>query len=90
MRMATRISSSGGSMATVRPASKRLGLWGWGAGMSQTPFNSPSVFNFYPPDFPLTGTPLVGPQFSIMTTNTTFARINFANDLVYWWYGKGE
>lgn len=68
----------------------RLGLWGWGAGMSQTPFNSPSVFNFYPPDFPLTGTPLVGPQFAIMTTNTTFARINFANDLVYWWYGKGE
>ena len=68
----------------------RLGLWAWGAGMSQTPFNAPSVFNFYPPDFPLTGTNLVGPQFAIMTTNTTLARINFANDLVYWWYNKGQ
>ncbi|HOA95893.1 MAG TPA: DUF1800 domain-containing protein, partial [Quisquiliibacterium sp.] len=68
----------------------RLGLWGWGAGMGQTVFNAPSVFNFYSPDFPLTGTTLVGPAFQIATTNTTFARINFANDLVYWWYNKGK
>jgi uncharacterized protein (DUF1800 family) len=68
----------------------RLGLWGWGAGMSQTVFNAPSVFNFYSPDFPLTGTSLVGPAFQIATTNTVFARMNFANDLVYWWYGKGQ
>ncbi len=68
----------------------RLGLWGWGAGMSQSVFNAPSVFNFYSPDFPLTGTSLVGPAFQIATTNTVFARMNFANDLVYWWYGKGQ
>ncbi len=68
---------------------ERLGLWNWGAGMSQAVFNAPSVFNFFSPDFPLTGTRLVGPAFQIATTNTNFARVNFVNDIVYWWYGKG-
>jgi len=69
---------------------ERLGLWGWGTNMSQPVFNAPSVFNFFRPDFPLTGTRLAAPEFGILTTNTTFARINFANDLVYWWYNKGQ
>jgi uncharacterized protein (DUF1800 family) len=69
---------------------ERLGLWNWGSGMSQAPFNAPSVFNFYSPDFPLTGLSLVGPEFGILSVNTTLARINFVNDLVYWWYNKGQ
>ncbi|MFO1199866.1 MAG: DUF1800 domain-containing protein [Burkholderiaceae bacterium] len=69
---------------------ERLGLWGWGTTMNQPVFNAPSVFNFFSPDFPLTGTVLTGPEFGILSTNTAFARINFVNDLVYWWYGKGQ
>lgn len=69
----------------------RLGIWGGSSeSMGQPIFNAPSVFNFYPPDFPLPGSTLVAPQFGISNANTAMARINFANDLVYWWYNKGQ
>jgi uncharacterized protein (DUF1800 family) len=68
-----------------------LGSWGnWSIKMGQDPFNAPSVFNFYPPSFPLAGTELIAPQFGINNTNTVLARINFANALIYWWYERGE
>ncbi len=67
-----------------------FGQWGPAADMGQPVFNAPSVFNFYPPDFPLPGSSLVAPQFGIHNANTALARINFANDLVYWWYNKGQ
>lgn len=69
---------------------ERLGEWNWGGTTGQPLFSAPSVFNFYPPDFPLRGTALVGPQFGILKPNTALARINFVNDLVYWWYNKGN
>jgi hypothetical protein len=57
--------------------------WMFGGSMGQTPFQAPSVFNFYPPDYPLPGKPeLVGPQFGIESVRATFERINFANLLV--------
>jgi len=68
----------------------RFGPWGSAADMGQPTFTPPSVFNFYPPDFPLPGTTLVAPQFGVANANTAMARINFANDLVYWWYNKGQ
>ena len=59
--------------------------WWWGGALSQRAFNSPSVFNFYAPDYPLPGSStLVAPQFGIENANTTLARINFANYLIYW------
>ncbi len=68
-----------------------LGRWGnWGIRMGQDPFNAPSVFNFYPPSFPLAGSELVAPQFGINNTNTVLARINYANALIYWWYNRGQ
>jgi uncharacterized protein (DUF1800 family) len=51
--------------------------------MSQPPFLSPSVFNFYPPNYQVQGTPLLGPEFKLLNANTTMARINFLNDLIY-------
>lgn len=46
-------------------------------------FRSPTVFNFYPPNFPMGDSGLVGPEFAIQSTNTAFARINLMNALIY-------
>ncbi len=64
--------------------------WEWGNKLGQPVFNAPSVFNFYPPDYPLSNTNLVAPQFGIENTNSTLARLNFANALIYWWYDRGD
>lgn len=50
----------------------------------QAVFDSPTVFNFYPPDYLVPGTPdLLGPQFKILHTDTVLRRANFVNDLVF-------
>jgi hypothetical protein len=51
--------------------------------MKQEPFESPSVFNFYPPDYIIPNTNLLGPEFNLFNSSTTISRINFVNDLVY-------
>jgi uncharacterized protein (DUF1800 family) len=51
--------------------------------MGQEPFNPPTVFNFYPPDYVIPGTQIVAPEFKILNSSTTIARINFVNALVY-------
>ena len=53
-----------------------------GAGMQQDIFNAGSVFNFFPPDFPIPQTTLNGPEFAIFNTNTSLARVNFINSAV--------
>lgn len=60
-----------------------LGWW-WGEELRQHMFRSPSVFNYYPPDYPLPGTNLVGPAFGIHNANAALQRINFANYLLFW------
>nr|WP_295106365.1 DUF1800 domain-containing protein [uncultured Caulobacter sp.] len=51
------------------------------AGMGQAPFRAPSVFNFYPYEFPLPqGAGLLSPVSKLMTTSTTLARHNFLYD----------
>lgn len=52
-------------------------------GMAQTPFMSPTVFNFFPPDYKIPGTTLLGPEFAIMTTGTSIGRTNFVNRFVF-------
>lgn len=51
--------------------------------MAQNPFNSPTVFNYYSPDYLIPGTVLNGPEFGIMTTATAIARANFGNTMVF-------
>lgn len=53
--------------------------------MQQRPFAAPSVFNFYAPDqaLPLAGRTLQAPQFGIVTTATTVARLNAARHLIF-------
>lgn len=58
--------------------------WWWGEDLRQHVFRPPSVFNFYPPDYPVPGTSLVGPSFGIHNANAALQRINFINYLVFW------
>ena len=48
-------------------------------GMGQIPFRSPTVFNFYPPDYVVPGLAILGPEFALMTTGTSIQRLNFVN-----------
>lgn len=58
--------------------------WWWGEALRQHLFRSPSVFNFYPPDFPVPNTNLVGPAFGIHNANAALERLNYLNYLLYW------
>jgi len=60
-----------------------LGWW-WGETMQQHVFRPPSVFNFYPPDYPVPSTTLVGPTFGIHNANTGLNRLNFLVYLLDW------
>lgn len=53
------------------------------AAMGQTAFMSPTVFNFFPPDYVIPGTTLNSPEFGIFTTGTSIARANFGNLMVF-------
>jgi uncharacterized protein (DUF1800 family) len=55
----------------------------YASNMKEEPFESPTVFNFYPPDNAIPGTTLLGPEFRIFNSTTSVARINFVNSLVY-------
>lgn len=68
-----------------RTDGEALGWW-WGDEMRQHVFRPPSVFNFYPPDYPVAGTtpPLIGPAFGIHNANTALNRVNYINYLLFW------
>ena len=51
--------------------------------LGQNVFMSPTVFNFYPPDYIVPGTTFNGPEFALYTTVTSVSRINFANTLIF-------
>ena len=52
-------------------------------GMAQIPFQSPTVFNYFPPGYVIPGTGLLGPEFALMTTGTSIQRANFVNRMVF-------
>lgn len=53
--------------------------------MGQALFRAPSVFNYYPYDFPLPqGAGLVSPVGKLMTTSTTISRHNLVYDWTVW------
>jgi uncharacterized protein (DUF1800 family) len=58
------------------------------ADMFQEPLNPPTVFNFYPPDYQIPGTSLVGPEFQIFNSSTAITRVNFVNTAVYGTIGQ--
>ena len=60
-----------------------LGWW-WGSLLRQHVFRSPSVFNFYPPEYPVAGTQLAGGAFGIHNANTSLERLNYLVYLLSW------
>ena len=42
-------------------------LWA-ASSLSEAPLRSPSVFNFFPPNYQIPGTTLLGPEFDLQTT----------------------
>jgi len=57
--------------------------------LGQNLFNPPTVFGYYPADNGLPGTSLLGPEFGILDTSTTFKRANFLNTLFLGNSGNG-
>jgi uncharacterized protein (DUF1800 family) len=64
-------------------ATDGTGFTGYSGNMSQSLFNSGSVFNFFPPQSLIPGTNLNGPEFAIFNTASSLNRVNFINTLVY-------
>jgi len=58
--------------------------WWWGDSLRQHVFRPPSVFNYYPPDYPVPGTALVGPEFGIHSANAALERLNYLTYLLDW------
>ena len=46
-------------------------------------FNAASVFNYYPPDYVVPGTTVLGPEFALQNASTAINRYNFANALSF-------
>lgn len=44
--------------------------------MGQNVWSPPTVFNYFPPDYVVPGTDILGPEFALANTGTSFARIN--------------
>lgn len=55
----------------------------YSASLGQPVYQAPSVFNFYPPNYPLQGTNLVSSVSAIYTATTVLARANFVYSLLY-------
>ncbi len=53
------------------------------AGAAQSVFYSPSVFNYYPPDYELSKSGVLAPEFAIYNTSTALSRVNTAYNTVY-------
>jgi hypothetical protein len=66
-----------------RSDGEALGWW-WGETLRQHLFRPPSVFNFYPPNYPVAGSPLVGPSFGIHNANSALERLNYLTYLLSW------
>jgi uncharacterized protein (DUF1800 family) len=54
--------------------------------MDQPLFLPPTVFSYYPPDYEVPGTGLLGPTFNILSTSTALRRANLINHVVYTGY----
>lgn len=51
--------------------------------MGQNPFYADTVFNYYPPGHTIPGTTYNAPEFWILTTSTTIARLNFSEKITF-------
>jgi uncharacterized protein (DUF1800 family) len=71
-----------GVIRALNGASDGVYLLGQSSNMGQNVFQAPSVFSFYPPNFPAPGTTIPGPPFKLMLTGTILNRANFVDRIV--------
>ena len=62
----------------------------WGEGLRQHAFRPPSVFNYYPPDYPVPGTTLTGPAFGVHNASAALERLNYLAWLIDWGGGAAD
>jgi uncharacterized protein (DUF1800 family) len=72
-----------GAARAVNTKSDGVYFGGAGAGLGQNLFNSPSVFNYYPPDHVLPATGDTAPEFAIQNSSTFINRENVVNTLTF-------
>jgi uncharacterized protein (DUF1800 family) len=60
-----------------------LGGW-WGAALNEHVFRAPSVFNFFPPNSPVPGADIEGPEFGIHGAQANFDRLNFLSYMIFY------
>ena len=60
-----------------------IGLSDRSRNMGQEPFDSPTVFSYYRPNYVIPGTTLLGPEFTIQSSSAAINRANFANTMVF-------
>lgn len=53
------------------------------AKLGQHPFYSPTVFNYFSPDYVIPGTTILAPEFEILNTGRAVARTNFLHTFVF-------
>ena len=51
--------------------------------LGERPYSSPTVFNYFPPDYTLPGSSVLAPEFGIHNSNSAVARTNLVYTLVY-------
>ena len=59
------------------------GVSGYLAPLGQDPFNSPTVFNYFSPEYIIPGTTVLAPEFEILNTGTGVKRTNMLHVLVF-------
>ena len=70
-------------MRGLNAASDGVYLIQQSSAMGQNVFYAPSVFNFYPPDYVVPDSTILGPEFAIQDTSKALNRINFVNALAF-------
>ncbi len=79
-----------GLMRAFNATSDGSNLSYYSSDMGQDPLFSPSVFNFYSPDYVIPGTMSFGPEFQLLTTATSLNRANWVNTFVFGSMGSGN
>ena len=51
--------------------------------LGQDPFNSPTVFNYFSPDYIIAGTTVLAPEFEILNTGNAVKRTNLLHTLIF-------
>jgi uncharacterized protein (DUF1800 family) len=79
-----------GLMRAFNATSDGSNLSYYSSDMGQNPLFSPSVFNFYSPNYVIPGTTSFGPEFQLLTTATSLNRVNWVNTFVFGSMGSGN